>query len=99
MTWIYITLAMMLISILIHISIGVRIKKQIKNFGLWNEFKRYDEFYQKENRNFKYYAKYIIFIVPILNLLIVLIELVKLSETLYKLIDKIKQHTNDEVIA
>lgn len=106
MIWIIIYVLTVILSVILHLSVGYMIKRRFKILDKSQELENFQDKFKQKEGTFKRWSKYIIFLVPILNILISCVEISHKEKSIamiLKEIDKMKLSsnsvkTNDEEI-
>lgn len=92
MFWLYAYIGCVVGSVIVHLLVGVMLRRSLRKLGLYEDFKPFYANYKKENRCLKYYLKYLMYVIPILNILVGIVEIMKYNDVLYDIIKQVKEY-------
>lgn len=104
--WIIIYVLTVILSVILHLSVGYMIKRRFKILEKSQELENFQEKFKQREGIFKRWSKYIVFLVPILNILISYVEISHKEKSIAMILNEIGKmkssynsgQTNDEEI-
>ena len=97
MIWIIIYVLTVILSVILHLSVGFMIKGRFKVLEKSQDLENFQERFKQKEGIFKRWSKYIVFLVPILNILISCVEVSHKEKSIVmisKEIDKMNSSSN-----
>lgn len=87
-----------ILSLILHFSVGYMIKRRFKVLNKYQDLKTFQELFREKQGRIKRWSRYIVFFIPILNLFIAMVEVSHKDKSIRMILKEIEKMHYSKVI-